>query len=81
MRQFNQDFIHKLRALKYPEPKSYWNLLNKADQSRHETLQKVSLETFAEHFEKLNSAASNHGNIEESNHDIDLSRISEHNFE
>ena len=44
-------------------------------------MQKVSLETFAEHFEKLNCAASNHGNNEESNHDIDLSRISEHNFE
>ena len=70
-----------MRALKNSDPKSYWNLLNKADQSRHETLQKVSLETFAEHFKKLNSAASNHGNNEESNHDIDLSRISEHNFE
>ena len=44
-------------------------------------MQKVSLETFAEHFEKLNSAASNHGNNEESNHDIYLSRINEHYFE
>ena len=70
-----------MSALKNSDPKSYWNLLNKADKSRHETLQKVSLATFAEHFEKLNSAASNHGNIEESNHDIDLSRISELNFE
>ena len=81
IRQFNQDFIHKLRALKNSDPKSYWNILNKADQSRHETLQKVSLETFAEHFEKLNSAACNHGNNEESNHYIDLLRISENNFE
>ena len=80
-RQFNQDFIHKLRALKNSDPKSYWNLLNKADQSRRETLQKVSLETFAQHFEKLNSAASNHDNNEDPPHDIDLSRISKHNFE
>ena len=63
--QFNQDFNHKLRALKNSDPKSYWNLLNKADQSRRETLQNVSLETSAEHFEKLNGAASNHDNTED----------------
>ena len=42
---------------------------------------KYHLKHFSEHLEKLNSATSNHGNNEESNYDIDLSRISEHNFE
>ena len=42
---------------------------------------KYHLKLFSEHFEKLNSATSNHGDNEESNYDIDLSRISEHNFE
>ena len=78
MRKFNKDIIHKLRALQNSVPKSYLKLLNKTDQSRHETLQKVLLQTFADNFEKLNSTASYN---ELPDYDIDLSRISEHNFE
>ena len=51
---YKKDFIDKLRSLKHSDPKSYWSLLNKADNSRSQVMQKVSLETFAEHFKKLN---------------------------
>ena len=77
MSQFKKDFIHKLRGLQSTDPKSYWNLLNKVDKSNPETLHKVSLETFAEHFQKLNSSANNTDVL----YPIDLSNISDHNFE
>ena len=43
--------------------------------SRSHILQKVSLETFAEHFKKLNTADT------DSTFQIDPSEVSEHNFE
>ena len=80
-KQFNlykKDFIAKLRSLKHSDPKSYWSLLNKASNSRSKILQKVSLETFAEHFKKLNTA--NTADTD-STFQIDPSEVSEHNFE
>ena len=40
-KQFNlykKDFIAKLRSLKHSDPKSYWSLLNKADNSRSQVI-------------------------------------------
>ena len=79
--QFNlykKDFIAKLRSLKHSDPKSYWNLLNKADIYSSQVMQKVSLETFAEHFKKLNLL-----NIADadSTFQTDSSKMSEHNLE
>ena len=80
-KQFNlykKDFIAKLRSLKHSDPKSYWSLLNKASNSRSQILQKVSLETFAEHFKKSNTANTADTN---STFQIDPSEVSDHNFE
>ena len=49
LRLYQKDFITRLRALKHSDPKSYWSLLNKADNSKPQVVQKVSVETFAEH--------------------------------
>ena len=80
-KQFNlykKDFIAKLRSLKHSDPKSYWSLLNKADNSRSQVMQKVSLESFADHFKKLNIANTTDT---DSIFQIDPSKVSEHNFE
>ena len=80
-KQFNlhkKDFIAKLRSLKHSDPKSYWSLLNKADNSRSQVVQKVSLESFADHFKKLNIANTTDT---DSTFQIDPSKVSEHNFE
>ena len=80
-KQFNlhkKDFIAKLRSLKHSDPKSYWSLLNKADNSRSQVVQKVSLESFADHFKKLNIANTTDM---DSTFQIDPSKVSEHNFE
>ena len=55
-KQFNlykKDFIAKLRSLKHSDPKSYWSLLNKADNSSSQVMQKVSLETFCGAFQEI----------------------------
>ena len=80
-KQFNlykKDFIAKLRSLKHSDPKSYWSLLNKADNSRSQVMQKVSLESFADHFKKLNIANTTDT---DSTFQIDPSKVFEHNFE
>ena len=46
LRLYKKEFINKLRALQHSDPKSYWNLLNKADRTKKETLQNISLATF-----------------------------------
>ena len=52
---YKKDFIKKLRALKNSDAKAYWKLLNKSDSSNSNTIQKVSLATFADHLKKLNT--------------------------
>ena len=53
-KSYQKEFIKKLRNLKSADIKSYWGLLNKTESSRTSTMQKLSLETFAEHFKRLN---------------------------
>ena len=71
--KYRKDLITKLRSLKSSDPKYYWSLLNKAD--KVEILQKVSLETFANHFKKLNTIETNQDDFK-----IDESEISDHNL-
>ena len=78
LRLYQKDFIIRLRALKHSHPKSYWSLLNKADNSKSQVVQKVSIETFAEHFKKLNLK---NNNDENSTYQFDPSTVSEHNLE
>ena len=54
---YQKEFIKKLRNLKSADPKSYLGLLNKTECSRSSIMQKLSLETFAEHFKKLNTVS------------------------
>ena len=75
---YQKDFIKKLRNLKSADPKSYWGFLNKTEGSRSSTMQKVSLETFAEHFKKLNTVSSE--NLEQL-HTIGPLKVLQHNFE
>ena len=49
---YKKDFIKKLCALKNSDAKAYWKLLNKSDSSNSNTIQKVSLATFADHLKK-----------------------------
>lgn len=53
---YRKDFISKLRSLKTKDPKSYWSLLNKSTDAHKSTINKVSLETFYEHFKNLNNS-------------------------
>ena len=62
-KSYQKEFIKKLRNLKSADPKSYWGLLNKTESSRTSTMQKLSLETFAEHFKKLITVSS--GDLEQ----------------
>lgn len=80
-KQFNdykKTFINKLRSLKNADPKAYWKLLNKADGRNANTIQKVSLETFAEHFRKLNTVSTENS---DSLPEVDPAKVSEYNFE
>ena len=52
-KQFNlykKDFIAKLRSLKHSDPKSYWSLLNKADNSRSTSYAKGFFEILCRSF-------------------------------
>lgn len=80
-KQFNEykkTFINKLRSLKKADPKAYWKLLNKADGSYANTMQKVSLEAFAEHFKKLNTVPTENYDVLPT---IDPAKVTEYNFE
>ena len=77
-KSYQKEFIKKLRNLKSADPKSYWGLLNKTESSRTSTMQKLSLETFAEHFKKLNTVSSD--NLEQL-YSFDPSKVSQHNLE
>ena len=77
-KSYQKEFIKKLRNLKSADPKSYWGLLNKTESSRNTTMQKLSLETFAEHFKKLNTVSSD--DLEQL-YSFDPSKVSQHNLE
>ena len=51
---YRKDFIAKLRDLQTRDPKAYWSLLNKTNSSGKNTVEKVALETFYDHFKNLN---------------------------
>ena len=76
--EYKKDFIEKLHSLKNSDPKAYWNLLNKTDSNNSRTIQKVSLDAFAEHFRKLNTISTENTGVEP---EVNPLRVSEHNFE
>ena len=57
VRKYKQQVIHKIRNLKYENPRDYWNIINNKNNSK--TTAKVSLEIFKEHFENLNYSHDN----------------------
>ena len=57
VRKYKQQVIHKIRNLKSENPRDYWNIINKKNNSK--TNAKVSLELFKEHFENLNYSHDN----------------------
>ena len=61
--------------MKKSDPKSYWSILNKYASEGRDKLQKVSVESFYEHFSKLNEA-----NPENDFGDIDLDNLSDFNM-
>ena len=75
---YKKDFIKKLHSLKNSDPKAYWNLLNKTDSDNSRTIQKVSLDAFAEHFRKLNTISTENTGVEP---EVNPLRVSEYNFE
>ena len=76
MREYNSSITNKLKLMKNSDPKSYWSILNKYSSEGKDKLQKVSVETFYEHFSKLNENApeNDFGNI-------DLNNLTEFNME
>ena len=56
MREYNSILTKKLKSMKNSDPKSYWSILNKYSSEGRDKLQKVSVESFYEHFSKLNEA-------------------------
>ena len=82
LRLYKKELINTLRARQHSDPKSYRNLLNKADLTKLETMQKVSLDTFTEHFKNFKFNILNpDGDTLDPEFEIDLSKISDHNFE
>ena len=51
---YRNDFIAKLRDLSTTDPKAYWSLRNKTNTTGNDAVEKVALETFYDHFKKLN---------------------------
>ena len=62
--------------MKTSDPKSYWSILNKYSSEGRDDLQKVSVESFYEHFSKLNEATP-----ENDFGDIDLDNLPDFNTE
>ena len=54
MREYNSILTKKLKSMKNSDPKSYCSILNKYSSEGRDKLQKVSVESFYEHFSKLN---------------------------
>lgn len=51
---YQKSFGNKLRGLRTTNPKAYWSLLNR-DNNSSKTVQKVALNVFYEHFKDLNN--------------------------
>ena len=62
--------------MKNSDPKSYWAILNKYSSEDRDNLQKVSVESFYEHFSELNEATP-----ENDFDDIDLDNLPDFNQE
>ena len=78
LNEYKKDFIKKLRSLKNSDPKAYWNLLNKSSGCSSNIAQKVSLDTFAEHFRKLNTIPTENSDMIP---EVDPAKVSEYNLE
>ena len=76
MREYNSILTKKLKSIKNSDPKSYWSILNKYSSEGRDKLQKVSVESFYEHFSKLNEATP-----ENDFGDIDLDNLPDLNTE
>ena len=62
--------------MKNSDPNSYWAILNKYSSEGRDKLQKVSVESFYEHFSKLNEATA-----ENDFDDIDMDNLPDFNQE
>ena len=56
LREYNSALTNKLKLMKTSDPKPYWAILNKYSSEGRGNLQTVSVESFYEHFSKLNKA-------------------------
>ena len=52
-RNYQADFIKKLRNLKNSDPRNYWKILNGTSSEKHETSSRISCEVFLEHFKGI----------------------------
>ena len=86
-KKYQKEFNKKLRNLKSTNPKEFWNILNKSSEGKH-TLAKISIESFAKHFQKLGETNTDfddepafdprnidHSNNEELNKDFTVNEI------
>ena len=78
LNEYKKDFIKKLRSLKSSYPKAYLNILNKSSGCSSNIAQKVSLDTFAEHFRKLNTISTENSDMIP---EVDPAKVSEYNLE
>lgn len=74
-KDYHKNIEKKLRNLKNTSPKDYWSLLNKYSGGKKEILNKISLETFYEHFKNLN--IDNNSNSDSNG--FDINSVSEYN--
>ena len=82
--EYKKKFIKKVRNLESTDPKSFWSLINRSDPQSKVIEHKVSLETFLDHFKKLNTIEEdddfdniNISNITELNTDLNREITSE----
>ena len=76
IREYNSILTNKMKLMKNSDPKSYWSILHKYSSEGKKALQKVSVESFYDHFSKLNEATP-----ENDFDDIDPNNLSEFNTE
>jgi hypothetical protein len=70
-RLYQTRFVKKLRTLKNTDPRAYWKVLSKDTKAKSDILSKIHLDTFAEHFKKLNPIINNDPNDFDVNDIID----------
>lgn len=55
MNEYKKGIVHKIRILKSKNPKEFWEVINKGNSNKRESvINKISCEVFAEHFKELN---------------------------